>query len=103
MPYFYFYFIFTKDMHEGIYGQGGSPSVGSGRRSYSHQGLIFIYFQFITYFFFSEISVLFFCVFKRESNLALLRLPSGFFLQKPKLSRFVKQKVLCYLVKNLPS
>lgn len=26
------------DMHEGIYGQGGSPSVGSGRRSYSHQG-----------------------------------------------------------------
>ena len=49
---FYFCFCFiTKDMHEGIYGQGGSPSVGSGRRSYSHQGLIFIYFQFITYFF----------------------------------------------------
>ena len=42
---FYFCFCFiTKDMHEGIYGQGGSPSVGSGRRSYSHQGLSTYFF-----------------------------------------------------------
>merc|ERR1719211_464254 len=26
------------DLHDGIYGHGGPPSIGSGRRSYSHQG-----------------------------------------------------------------
>ena len=35
-------------MHDGIYGNGGGgqgpPSVGSGRQSYTHQGLFFICF-----------------------------------------------------------
>ena len=33
----HFLYIFSQDIHEGIYGQNGS--IGSGRRSYSQQGV----------------------------------------------------------------
>ena len=39
----HFLFIFSQDIHEGIYGQNGS--IGSGRRSYSQQGVYsFLFF-----------------------------------------------------------
>ena len=41
-----------------------------------------------------QMTIIFLSLFKRESNLALLRLPCVFFFQRSKLSTFVVQKVL---------
>ena len=41
----HFSFIFSQDIHEGIYGQNGS--IGSGRRSYSQQGVYLIFALFL--------------------------------------------------------